>query len=193
MCDPDLSGKHSHWAPARLWRVRCIFEMGSRCSYKGDNMSERRTTILATLENNLEDTLTYFNSLSPDELSIQVYQDGAQWTVQQVLAHFITIEGSMQWLFKDILAGGPGSPEDFDVDRFNLTQPKKLDGLSLDELFAKFRSVRRDTIALVKGMQDKDLDREGRHAFHGHGKLERFIVWAYEHARLHLDDIRKKL
>lgn len=42
-------------------------------------------------------------------------------------------------------------------------------------------------------MKDEDLDREGRHAFHGHGKLERFIVWAYEHASLHLDDIRKLL
>ena len=50
--------------------------------------------------------------------------------------------------------------------------------------------MRRDTIAIVKGMGDKDLDRADRHAFHGHGKLERFIVWAYEHARLHLEDIR---
>jgi hypothetical protein len=30
-------------------------------------------------------------------------------------------------------------------------------------------------------------------AFHGQGKLERFIVWAYEHARLHMDDIWKIL
>jgi hypothetical protein len=93
----------------------------------------------------------------------------------------------------DILAGGPGSPKDFDIDRYNRTQPGKLDGLSLDELFDRFRSVRRDTVALVEGMQDKDLDREGWHAFLGHGKLERFIVWAYEHARLHLADIRKIL
>jgi hypothetical protein len=38
-----------------------------------------------------------------------------------------------------------------------------------------------------------DLDREGRHAFHGPGKPERFIVWANEHARLHLADIQKIL
>jgi hypothetical protein len=113
--------------------------------------------------------------------------------VRQVLAHFITIEKTMQWLFKDILAGGPGSPEDFDVNRFNRSQPQKLDVLSMEELFERFRSVRGATIDIVKGMEDKDLDREGRHAFHGHGKLERFIVWAYEHARLHLDDIRKVL
>ena len=156
-------------------------------------MDSRRDGIIAELKKNEEEIITLYKGLNSVQLGMMVYPEDPGWTVQQVLAHFITIERSMQWLFNDILAGGPGSPEDFDVDRFNLTQPRKLDGLSLDELFAKFRSVRRETVALVEGMKDKDLDREGRHAFHGHGKLERFIVWAYEHARLHLEDIRKKL
>ena len=156
-------------------------------------MDSRRDGIITELKKNEVEIINLFEGLSSDQLGIMLYPGDPGWTVQQVLAHFITIERSMQWLFKDILAGGPGSPEDFDVDRFNLTAPRKLDGLSLDQLIAKLRSVRRDTIALVEGMEDKDLDREGRHAFHGHGKLERFIVWAYEHARLHLDDIRKIL
>ena len=156
-------------------------------------MNDRRTVIIAELEKNLDDSIAFFKSLSPDELSIQVYQDGAQWTVQQVLAHFITIENSMQWLFKDILAGGPGSPEGFDVERFNRTQPKKLDGKTVDELIAQFKSVRNETISIVSSMSDADFDREGRHAFHGHGKLERFIRWAYEHVGLHLEDLRKRL
>ena len=150
---------------------------------------DRRTHIIAELEKNMEDSIIFFQSFSPDELGTQVYQDGAKWTVQQVLAHFVTIERTMQWLFKDILAGGPGSPEDFDVDRFNRSQPKKLDGLSVDELIAQFRSVREETISIVDSMSDADFDREGRHAFHGHGKLERFIRWTYEHVQLHLDDI----
>ena len=153
-------------------------------------MDNRRNGIIAELKNNEEEIINFYKDLNANQLEMMVYSEDPGWTVQQVLAHFITIERTMQWLFKDILAGGPGSPEDFDVDRFNLTQPRKLDGLSLYELFEKFQSVRRDTIALVDGMEDKDLDREGRHAFHGHGKLERFIVWAFEHTRLHLDDIR---
>ncbi len=156
-------------------------------------MDSRRDCIIADLRINEEEIINFFKNLNSEQLGMMIYPEEPGWTAQQILAHFITIEQSMQWLFKDILAGGPGSPEDFDVDRFNLTQPKKLDGLSLEELIAKFRSVRRGTIELVGGMKDKDLDREGRHAFHGHGKLERFIVWAYEHTRLHLDDIRKKL
>ena len=153
-------------------------------------MDSRRDGIIAELKLNEEEIISFYKNLNSEQLGLTVYPEDPEWTVQQVLAHFITIERSMQWLFKDILAGGPGTPEGFDLDRFNRTQPGKLDGLSLDELCAKFRSVRRDTIAIVKGMEDKDLDREGRHAFHGHGKLERFIVWAYEHTRLHLEDIR---
>jgi hypothetical protein len=42
-------------------------------------------------------------------------------------------------------------------------------------------------------MKGEDLDREGMHAFHGKGTLDRFIRWAYEHARIHEDDIRKVL
>ena len=158
-----------------------------------DTMDSRRDPIIEELKNNEEEIIHFFKNLTSMQLGMTVYPDDPGWTVRQMLAHLITIEGPMQWLFKDLLAGGPGSPEDFDLDRFNRTQPRKLDGLSLDELCDKFRSVRRETIAIVEGMEDKDLDREGRHAFHGHGKLERFIVWAYEHARLHLDDIRTLL
>ncbi len=46
---------------------------------------------------------------------------------------------------------------------------------------------------MVKNMSEDDFDREGLHAFHGHGKLERFIRWAYEHVQIHEKDIRMKL
>ena len=99
----------------------------------------------------------------------------------------------MHWLFRNILQGGPGAPDDFDIERFNRSQPKKLDGLSLAELIDRFRAVRTETADIVKQMQEDDLDRQGRHAFHGPGRLERFIRWAYEHARLHEDDVRRAL
>ncbi len=156
-------------------------------------MTDRRGRIIAQLDSNLEETITQFRSLSPEMLAIEVYQDGARWTVRQVLAHYITIEQSMHWLFNNILAGGPGSPKDFDFDRFNQIQPAKLDGCELEELIAQFKAVREKTIAIVREIAESDLDREGRHGFHGHGTLERFIVWAYEHVRLHAEDLRAVL
>ena len=57
-------------------------------------MTDRRDEIAAELERGLAETVSFFKSLSLGDLRTQVYQDGAQWTVQQVLAHFAAIERS---------------------------------------------------------------------------------------------------
>ena len=156
-------------------------------------MADRRADIIAGLEKGCEDSIAFFKSLTAEELTAQVYQDGAKWTARQVLAHFITVERSMHWLFKNIASGGPGSPEDFDIERFNRSQTSKLDELTLDELISQFREVRQETISIVRELTEDDLDREGLHAFHGHGKLEKFIRWAYEHTHIHENEIRQAL
>lgn len=156
-------------------------------------MTDRRDAIAAELEKGLAESVAFFKSMSPDELRTQVYPDGAQWTVQQVLAHFAAIERSMQALFRNILAGGPGAPPDFDFERYNRSQTGKYAGLTIDELVERFKAVRGETIRIVREMREEDLDREGRHAFHGRGRLDRFIRWAYEHVRIHEEDIRKAL
>jgi hypothetical protein len=156
-------------------------------------MIDRRSEIISELEASLHASIAFFRSLKPEEIHRKVYEDGEAWTVIQVLAHLTTIEQSMQWLFNNILSGGAGAPPDFDIERFNHSQPKKLFKLTLDELIQQFSSVRETTISIVQNMDEDDLDREGLHAFHGHGKLERFIRWAYEHQRIHEDEIRRVL
>lgn len=156
-------------------------------------MVDRRTEIVTALGAAAEETVPLFSDMTPQELETVVYSEEVRWTVRQVLAHLVTIEKSMHALFRDMLAGGSGSPEDFDVMRFNRSQPQKLDHLSMPELIALFRGVREETIAIVAGMAEIDLDREGRHVFLGPGRLEQFIRWAYEHARLHEDDVRRAL
>lgn len=108
-------------------------------------MTDRRTEIIAKLENNLKHSISFFRSLSYDQLSVQLYTDGAKWTVKQVLAHFITIERSMHWLFKDILSGGSGSPDDFDLDRLNLISGNIL---KLNSLIASALNVRKSFILI---------------------------------------------
>ncbi len=156
-------------------------------------MKERKQAIITELEKAAEETTTLFTALSPAQLARPVYTESIEWNVRHVLAHLVTIEKSMHWLFRNLLDGGPGAPEDFDIDRFNRSQPAKLDHLSLAELIEQFRAVRTETIAIVSSMADSDFDREGRHPFHGHGRLELFIRWAYEHQRLHEEDVRRAL
>lgn len=154
---------------------------------------DRRKDIINALQKDLERSVAFFGSLTPAQLNREIYHDGARWTSRQVMAHFVTIERSMHSLFKDILSGGAGSPRDFDVDRFNKSQTAKLNAVDIDDLIVRFRRVRLRTIAMVEDMAESDLDRKGHHAFHGHGRLEKFIRWAYEHAQLHETDIRKIL
>jgi hypothetical protein len=157
-------------------------------------MHNRIDDITARLETNRDEILGFFRSLSPRQQAAPVYEDEVRWTVRQVLAHLITIEETMPTLFENILSGGPGfTAEDFDVDRFNRSQPQKLDGLTMAEVTERFHTVRNNTIANVKGMKDADLEREGSHPFHGRDRLERFVRWAYEHAALHLEDARRAL
>jgi hypothetical protein len=151
---------------------------------------DRRADIIDALESSLTRSIDFFRTLTPEQLSLSIYPDGGQWTAKQVLAHFITIERSMHRLFANILEGGRGTPADFDLDRFNYSQVPKLDPLTPDQLIEQFKQVRGETIEMVRAMSEADLDRRGYHAFHGDGKLERFIRWAYEHAKLHEDDIR---
>ncbi|MBC8430307.1 MAG: DinB family protein [Desulfobacterales bacterium] len=104
---------------------------------------------------------------------------------------FVYAVGEGQISFDDLLQHVNELAEDPKYVSPNLTQTKKLDGLTVEELIEQFKLVREDTIAIVQGMSEQDLNREGMHAFHGHGKLERFIIWAYEHVRIHEDEIRK--
>ena len=156
-------------------------------------MTDRRTQIITSLESALQHTMELFQSFDRQDLETKVYQDGAHWSVKQVLAHFITIEKSMHWLFRNMLAGGSGSPRNFDIERFNRTQPTRYEGHSLEELLTAFEHTRKETIGIVKEMSEEDLDREGWHVFHGKGSLSRFVRWAYEHTQLHEEDIRTVL
>ncbi len=156
-------------------------------------MSDRKQAIIAELEKAAAETVDFYTVLSPAQLGRPVYTEAIQWNVRQVLAHLVTIEKSMHWLFRNLLEGGPGAPEDFDIDRFNRSQPAKLGHLTLAELIERFREVRAETVAITNAMADTDLDREGRHPFHGHGRLERFVRWAYEHQRLHEEDVRRAI
>ena len=156
-------------------------------------MDPRQQSLIEQLEANGRKTADWFSALPEAAHHRMVYTDDVHWSVRRVLAHLITIEKSMQALFRNILGGGPGAPEDFDIDRFNRTQPQKLDHLSMEELVERFCDVREETVGIVRGMAASDLDRTGRHAFHGPGRLERFIHWAHEHADIHLADAEKAL
>jgi|GEM_PF-2960491 len=155
------------------------------------SLTPNRDALIAELRASRDRVADLYRTLPPDALDVRVYDDGAQWTAKQVLAHLITIERTMPLLWKSLLAGtSAASSAEFDLERFNRAQPAKLDPLTIDELLARFDDVRAASIDRVAALGEDDLEHVGVHPFLGEGTLERFVAWAWVHADGHLADVR---
>ena len=136
-------------------------------------------------------TIAYFSELKPEQWLETVYTEGETWTIRSVLAHYVTAEKGFITIFSRIREGGPGVPDDFDIDRFNASQQRKTRELATSELLENFKAVRAQMVELVASLTDEDLKREGRHPFLGQTTLNEMIKMVYRHNQIHSRDMRK--
>ncbi len=140
-----------------------------------------------------EKFVTFFSDLNDDQWKIEVYTEGTMWTISNILSHFVTSERGLVKLFEQIRQGGPGSPEDFSIDRYNARQQEKTKDLTSVELLEQYKFVRANSIAWVSGLQDSELEIEGRHPFLLETTLREMIKMLYIHNQMHYRDLRKVL
>lgn len=138
-----------------------------------------------------EKVAEFFTRLEPQQWNLLVYTEGEEWTVRSLLAHFVTAEKGFLTLFAGIRDGGPGVPENFDVDRFNTGQQARSAQFTPQELLAQYREIRASMVTLAASLTADDLAREGRHPFLGHTSLLEMIKLVYRHNQIHLRDLRK--
>jgi hypothetical protein len=138
-------------------------------------MTTRQEIILKRLHEEGLKTAAYFRTLSDGDFNQQVYSTGPLWRVRDLLAHFVS------------------APEDFVIDEFNATQVGSFKNASTEELLRLFESARAQTIDVVRGMDDNDFDRIGRHPWFGKVALEQMLKLIYRHNMIHERDIRKAL
>jgi len=156
-------------------------------------MSNRQELILKRLAEEGRKTADYFRSLEESTYTQRVYTTGPNWRVREILAHFVSAEQIFGFYGRDILNGGAGAPEDFVIDEFNATQVAGLKEAQPADLIRQFEMARAETIALIRGMTDTDLERQGRHPWFGKVPLERMLKLVYRHNMLHERDVRKAL
>ncbi len=156
-------------------------------------MGDRTASISSRLAERGAETLALFRDLSADQWQAQVYEPGPAWDLRQVLCHFLSAERSFLQLFENVLGGGSGTPEDFDIDRFNAAQVGEMDDFSPKALLDQFEEARAAMVAFVARLTDADLDREGRHPYFGVDKIEKWMKLVYRHNMIHERDIRKAL
>jgi hypothetical protein len=160
---------------------------------KGVIMSDARTRLVEKLDVECERSVAFFRELTQEQLNRVVYTDGAHWTPRQVLAHFSASETSMGKLIDNILGGGAGTPEDFDLNRYNERKASELEAESLEGLIERFMAARQATIEKVNRLNDDDLQKKGRHPFLGVAPVEDIVQLMYRHNQIHQREIRKAL
>lgn len=156
-------------------------------------MPETPAFLAERLKSEGEKCAAFFETLTPDQWQIEVYDEGARWTVRSVLAHFLTAERGFLALFQNILTGGKGAAEEFSIDRYNAEQQEKTSDIPPAQLLEGFRAARAEMVAWVQGLTETDLLKEGRHPFLGQTTLMEMLKMVYLHNHIHLRDLRKRL
>lgn len=156
-------------------------------------MGARHELILRRLVDEGQKTMTFFGSLSPDQLATRIYQDGPSFTAHDLLAHLGSTERHILGLVQAVCAGGPGAPNDFDIDAFNAAEISHLRQQPSVELLQAFAQARQETVAYVTRLGEPDLDRVGQHPWLGLAPLADVLKLLYRHTMLHERDIRKVL
>ncbi len=152
-----------------------------------------RNLIQKRLREEGDKLLSMFEDLSPDQWSLTLYADGMEWTLKDLLAHLGSAERAFLFYGRDILRGGEGAPEGFDIHRFNQAEVGGLRDRTAEQLLADLRAVRQETIDLVGQIADEDFARKGRHPFFGQMSIDEMFKLIYRHNMMHLRDVRRAL
>ncbi len=145
------------------------------------------------LETELQEIIRFFKGLTEEQWQVQVYTEGSNWSVAQVLGHMITSERSLRKLIEVILEGGSGAPEDFDIDRFNESQLRKLEADPPEDPLQTLAEERGLTLTLLAGLQPESLAAEGRHPYFGEITVHKMFKWIYRHDQTHRREIQDVL
>jgi len=154
-------------------------------------MSETPAFLAERLKAEGEKMTEFFATLSEGQWQSEVYTEETTWTIRNVLAHLVTAERGFVKLFEQIRGGGPGTADDFSIDRYNAAQQARSKKLTPLELLEQYKSIRAEMISWVIGLDEADLEKVGRHPFLGVTTLNEMIKMIYRHNQIHYRDIRK--
>jgi uncharacterized protein (TIGR03083 family) len=156
-------------------------------------MSEKHALIQKRLRDEGDKLLALFEPLTPEQWQTVIYTDGMTWTIKDLLAHQTSAEREFQFYGRDVLNGGEGAPEGFDLNGFNNREVVQLADRTVDQLLADFRATRQDTIDFVSAIHDDQFALRGRHPFFGMITFEDLFKLIYRHNMMHMRDIRRAL
>jgi hypothetical protein len=156
-------------------------------------MSDRSSQLAEKLMNEGERTLGFFRGLLKETWDKRIFEDGAQWTVREVFEHLIVSEESLRKLFAQVVAGGKGASESFDIDRFNREHTGRLASLQREDLFQRYDISRRQTVEFTRILSHEQLALRGRHPAMGDSSVEDMLKMVYLHHAMHVRDVKRQI
>ncbi len=129
------------------------------------------------------------SKISNDDLNINVqgHEDG--WTTIDVVKHIVQSEKGMIQLIQKIILTGQGVPEDFDLNRYNKSQVKKLETISFGNLLEKLSQNKTDLVSLLDTVDESDYSKRGRHATGKLYSVEEIFQVIVDHDIYHLNQV----
>jgi hypothetical protein len=140
-----------------------------------------------------ERVVGFFNQLSQSQWGLILYTQDPGWNMTQLLAHFVASEIGHIELIRDVLSGGGGAPQDFDIDAFNQREVDHLCDVPPVDLIKRFSQLRSQLVEVVSAMKPTDLERTGNDPFLGIVPLVDMIKLTYRHHQIHLRDAKRLL
>lgn len=152
-------------------------------------MSERlenRKQVLAESRAKLMDALERIGNRGDE----QIYSDGAQWTLRQLVIHLALADKGHNQMIYRYAQGEEFIPEDYDVDRYNQRSVEKSDAMTLEQAIAALNQSRAELLAWFDEQEDDSfLDQSGRHPMMRILSLYQIITVMSQHEVGHADDI----
>ena len=156
-------------------------------------MSDTPQSLVERLEKGGQKALEFFGDLTPQQWGLDLYSDGAAWTVFEMFAHVVEAEGSLARLVASVAAGGEGVPVDFDKDRYNESKVQRntiTDPVEMLDLFARRRA---ESVAVVAALTPEDLQKSGRHPALGEAEVGEMVKVIAVHVQMHIRDVQRVL
>jgi uncharacterized damage-inducible protein DinB len=113
--------------------------------------------ILATLERELETTLSLLRSLSPEQADFRYAPD--KWSVKEVVGHVIDTERIFAYRAMRFARNDQTPLAGFDENEY--VPAAKFGGRGLGDLATEFEHVRKANLFLFRGMDDEAWRRQG--------------------------------
>ena len=151
------------------------------------------TELAEKLKSEGEKFVAIFTGLTDEQWQMEVYTEGATWTIRNLLSHFVTSERGLIKLFEQIRQGGAGAADDFSIDRYNAAMQERTKAVTPQELIEQYKQVRANAIVWVSGLHESELEIQGRHPFLGQTVIREMIKMLYLHNQLHYRDMKKAL